>query len=343
MAGRMNVSVIVFFDPVSGKLSLGDGRSRLDALDAVGITLNIQIADDTKKVIIAAEGIEIPEPQIITIADGFDPYAFVASTNVARRHLNTAEKREIGAKLITARPELTDHAIAKLASIDHKTVATIRKEILANGETPHNAKRVEKTGRKARGRKPGRASAGKEASIAASVTKDVAVKVESTATAGEDPAASAEARKAEYAAQEVAEYDDRRADGTKPDAKRKEPTGEDVAAAFGRLSSIGISKFLGSIPIGHHHNLEHALGVAANAEIAKLAREASALLTHAEHNKDDIYKRLARIMSLADPDKKFCATKLAASGNAPRNKAPTGADDLGIPDFLRRERPERVH
>jgi hypothetical protein len=150
---RMNVPVIVFLDPVSGQLSLGDGRTRLDGMIAVGIKLNIQITSGPK-VIITAEGIEIPEPQIITIADGFDPYAFVAATNVGRRHLNTAAKRKIGAKLIVARPELTDHAIAKLASINHKTVSAIRKEVLANGEIPHNAERVEKSGRKARGRKP---------------------------------------------------------------------------------------------------------------------------------------------------------------------------------------------
>jgi hypothetical protein len=157
IAGRMNVPVIIFFDPVSGKLSLGDGRSRLDSLVAVGVRIGIQITSD-QKVTITAEGIEIPEPQIITVTDGFDPYAFVAVTNVGRRHLNTAEKRQIGAKLIIARPELADRAIAKLASIDHKTVAAIRKEILANGETPHSTERIEKTGRRARGRKPGQTS-----------------------------------------------------------------------------------------------------------------------------------------------------------------------------------------
>jgi hypothetical protein len=149
----MNVPVIVFLDPVSGQLSLGDGRSRLDGMIAVGIKLNIQITAGTK-VIITAEGIEIPEPQTLTIADGFDPYAFVAATNVGRRHLNTAAKRKIGAKLIVARPELTDHAIAKLVGVNHKTVGAIRKEVLANGEIPHNTERVEKSGRKARGRKP---------------------------------------------------------------------------------------------------------------------------------------------------------------------------------------------
>lgn len=156
-AGRMNVPVIVFLDPVSGQLSLGDGRSRLDALVAVGIRFSVEITSDTK-VIITAKGIEIPEPQIISLVGDFDPYAFVAATNVGRRHLSTAEKRQIGAQLLIARPELADRAIAKLASIDHKTVAAIRKEILANGEIPHNAERVEKNGRRARGRKPGRTS-----------------------------------------------------------------------------------------------------------------------------------------------------------------------------------------
>jgi hypothetical protein len=108
----MNVPLIAFLDPDSGELSLGDGRSRLDAMVAVGIKFSIEITRDGKVTIIA-EGIEVPEPQIIALSDGFDPYAFVAATNVGRRHLNATERREVGAKLIIARPELTDRAIAR--------------------------------------------------------------------------------------------------------------------------------------------------------------------------------------------------------------------------------------
>jgi hypothetical protein len=89
------------------------------------------------------------------------------------------------------------------------------------------------------------------------------------------------------------------------------PTGTDIAAAFDRLVPIEIARFLESISRGQRHRLEHALGHddAAHAEIAKLAREAKAQLSHAEHNKDDIHKKLARIISLTDPDQKFRKTK----------------------------------
>jgi hypothetical protein len=269
-AGRMNVPVIVFLDPASGKLSLGDGRSRLDALIAVGIKFSIKVTSDTK-VTIVAQGIEIPEPQIIPIADSFDPYAFVAATNVGRRHLNAAKKQEVAAKLLIARPELADRAIAKLAGVDHKTVAAIRKKILANGGTPHNAERVEETGRKARGRKPGQTNVKAMPVTEAPAAPDAAWTSNDASPAGA------------------------------PDAPASSPSGVEVAA----------------VPLDHRLRLERALGRddAAHAEIAKLARHAMALLTHAEHNKPDIQKRLARIINIADPDKRILRNKTPATSN----------------------------
>ena len=49
------------------------------------------------------------------------------------------------------------------------------------------------------------------------------------------------------------------------------------------------------------------------AEIAKLARESIALLTHAKQNADDIKKRLTRIISIINPDDKARNAKAAKS------------------------------
>jgi hypothetical protein len=50
-------------------------------------------------------------------------------------------------------------------------------------------------------------------------------------------------------------------------------------------------------------------------EVAKLARSARALLTHPQHNRDDIQKRLTQIISLVDPDEKILRDKSVGKSN----------------------------
>lgn len=85
-----------------------------------------------------------------------DPWAFVVSTNIQRRHLTVKQRRDIIARLLKANPERSDRATAKVAKADHKTVAAVREQVEASGEIPHiePTKRVEASGRKARARKP---------------------------------------------------------------------------------------------------------------------------------------------------------------------------------------------
>ena len=56
-----------------------------------------------------------------------DPYAFVASANIHRRHLTSDQKRDLIANLLRARPERSNLATAKIAHADDKTVATVRR------------------------------------------------------------------------------------------------------------------------------------------------------------------------------------------------------------------------
>jgi ParB-like chromosome segregation protein Spo0J len=157
-ATGMIVPVVIMSEPTDPateggvKFSLLDGQSRLDAMELVGIKCTIERTVDGQLIIVAA-GFDIPRPNIIPARD-IDPYAFVTAANVARRHLNREAKRKIAADLIEVRPDLTDRAIAGMACLDHKTIAAIRKQAQRNGEIPHNAERVEKDGRRARGRKP---------------------------------------------------------------------------------------------------------------------------------------------------------------------------------------------
>lgn len=269
-AGRMNVPVIVFLDPVTGTLSLGDGRSRLDAMVMVGIGFTITIAP--YEVIITAEGYEIPPAQIIVTDSNFDPFEFVAATNIARRHLGGSERRKVAAKLIIARPDLADRAIGKLAAIDHKTVAVIRAEIQVNGEIPHKTERTEATGRKARGRKPNSTPEQVENNTNNSLVSEQAESAV-VGNASVDAETSAAMRKAEDAAAELDE----------------QATSQTTTAKIASVANDTITK-----PAINTDNR--------NAKIAELARAGLALLTHATPpNIESARAKLTGILNMADP------------------------------------------
>jgi hypothetical protein len=141
-------------------------------------------------------------------SEKLDPVAYVISMNIYRRHLTAEQKRDLIAKLIAAQPDKSDRQIAKQAKVDHHKVGKVRKQEEDVGKIPHVKKRTDTKGRKQPARKARKAKAKPAASKA---------KVDTRATLDEerdpenfkqhelpinDPAASAEARKAVYAALE---------------------------------------------------------------------------------------------------------------------------------------------
>lgn len=71
-----------------------------------------------------------------------DPYSYVVSTNIRRRHLTAEQKREIIAELLRQNPERSDRATAKIASSNPNTVARVRDELEAAGEVSRSDTRV---------------------------------------------------------------------------------------------------------------------------------------------------------------------------------------------------------
>lgn len=76
-----------------------------------------------------AAGHRFTERDFRELAPSLDAEAFVISTNVHRRQMDTKQKRKFIANLIERKPGDSDRAIAKLACVDNKTVASVREEL----------------------------------------------------------------------------------------------------------------------------------------------------------------------------------------------------------------------
>jgi len=138
-----------------------DGRNRLDAMEAAGIPvwikrtegapwINYEITRNGKRRTDVAN-----EPWDI----GDDPYAYILSANIHRRHLTAEQRRELIAKVIEAHPEKSDRQIAEMVKRDHKTVGSVRREQEDVGNIPHVEARTDTKGRKQPTKKKQRAKA----------------------------------------------------------------------------------------------------------------------------------------------------------------------------------------
>src|SRR5262249_19024288 len=110
---------IVFWGSRPGEEAfLLDGRNRLDAMEMVGLaTTNLNRTT-------------------IYGSEGADPYPYVISANMHRRHLTAEDKCDIIAKLLRAKPEVSNATVAKQIKADDKTVAKVRRELEATSEIP---------------------------------------------------------------------------------------------------------------------------------------------------------------------------------------------------------------
>src|SRR5262249_30251866 len=77
-----------------------------------------------------------------------DPYEYVISANLHRRHLTSEQKRELIAKVLKAKPEASNAAVAKQVKADDKTVAKVRSELEGRSEIPNVNTRTDSKGRK---------------------------------------------------------------------------------------------------------------------------------------------------------------------------------------------------
>jgi DNA-binding transcriptional regulator YhcF (GntR family) len=108
-----------------------DGRNRLEAMERAGIQVDLDrhfefYFTDMK----------------------IDPYEYVVSANIHRRHLTAEQKRELIAKLLKANPEKSDRQFAKETGVSHPHVAKVRKELEKSGDVETVSTRTDTKGRK---------------------------------------------------------------------------------------------------------------------------------------------------------------------------------------------------
>ena len=72
----------------------------------------------------------VPRQNYLYPSAVLDPYAWVVSANIRRRHLTGEQKRDIIAKLLKATPDKSNNAIAKTIGVDDKTVGKVRDEMV---------------------------------------------------------------------------------------------------------------------------------------------------------------------------------------------------------------------
>jgi hypothetical protein len=131
-------TVGIYNDPVIGDCVL-DGRNRLDALRLIG-----QLWDETGKL---RKDIASLVGSCSTHYPNFDPYAYVISKNIKRRHLTAEQKRDIIAKVLKAKPSTSNNQIAKQVKVDDETVAKVRTELESTSDIPKLKMTIGRDGR----------------------------------------------------------------------------------------------------------------------------------------------------------------------------------------------------
>jgi hypothetical protein len=130
--------------PDDTEWQLLDGRNRLDAMELVGLP----VVEDHKLVCrrdrdlryLVGRGDRRTSPVA-------NPHDYVISANIHRRHLTAEQKRDLIAKVLKAKPEASNRAIAKQVKADDKTVGKVRRELEATAEIPQLDKTTGEDGR----------------------------------------------------------------------------------------------------------------------------------------------------------------------------------------------------
>jgi hypothetical protein len=134
-------------DPKSPTAVLLDGRNRLDAIELVtGKPVEVGAPS------LMAGGF-LATDRVIVLDGRIDPYSYVVSANIHRRHLTIEQKRDLIAKLLKADSGKSDRQIAETVKASPTFVGKVRAEKEATGDVSTVDTRRDSKGRQQPARK----------------------------------------------------------------------------------------------------------------------------------------------------------------------------------------------
>ena len=128
-ANGLRNRIVFWGERLGSEAFLLDGRNRLAAMEMVGLpTTNLN-----RTTVYGGEGV--------------DPYAYVISANILRRHLNVEQRQNLLIEVIARSPQKSDRQLGKEIGVDHKTIASARARGENVGSIAHVKTRIDTKGR----------------------------------------------------------------------------------------------------------------------------------------------------------------------------------------------------
>jgi DNA-binding Lrp family transcriptional regulator len=149
----LRIPTIWWRDPSTRQLYLLDGRNRLDALEANGRDIvtgrDGACADaDLREILRLGSEYWYVLPPCGPRGENYpNPYAYVISANIHRRHLTVYQRDKLIAKLLKADPTKSNRRIAKMAKASHPHVAKVREQLEKKGDVETVTTSVDTKGR----------------------------------------------------------------------------------------------------------------------------------------------------------------------------------------------------
>src|SRR5215471_4954158 len=149
---NLTSSVVLWRAHPNAQAQLLDGRSRLDA---------IEIATGSPAVV-GAPSITAGEDflacdKVVVLDKTVDPFAYVVSANIRRRHLTIEDKDRLIVQLLKADPTTSNRQVAKLTDASHPHVAKVREHAEKAGDVETVTTSVDTKGRRQPTSKPRKA------------------------------------------------------------------------------------------------------------------------------------------------------------------------------------------
>ena len=125
-----------------------DGRNRLDAIEiATGSPVEVGAPSITAGDFLACD-------KVIVLDKSVDPWAYVVSANVHRRHLTIVDKDRVIVQLLKTDPTKSNRRVAKLTDTSHPHVAKVREHAEEAGDVETVTTSVDTKGRRQPTSKP---------------------------------------------------------------------------------------------------------------------------------------------------------------------------------------------